>query len=101
MLVAPDRRISSLVITWIAEAVSESLSRRFETEVTSTFINSSTLNALSGRVWGVWANAVNVAESRIKQTNSPRFRVVTTRNEGLAPILGGPEFPCIVVMVFL
>ena len=45
-LVAPDRRISSWVITWIAEAAWESGSARRDTEVTTTFISSSTLSFL-------------------------------------------------------
>ncbi len=41
MLVAPDRRMSSGVITKIAAAVRESFCSFFETEVTLTFIKSS------------------------------------------------------------
>src|SRR6266700_1980622 len=41
---APERRMSSCVITWIAEAVCDSRSGRFDTEVTCRFINCSMLN---------------------------------------------------------
>src|SRR2546429_3630425 len=43
-LAAPERRMSSCVITWIAEAVCDSRSGRFDTEVTCRFINCSMLN---------------------------------------------------------
>src|ERR1700685_3812651 len=43
MFVAPERAMSSAVITKIAEAVRESVCSLFETEVTSTFIRSSRL----------------------------------------------------------
>src|SRR5947207_13416758 len=41
---APERRMSCWVITWIAEAVCDSRSGRFDTEVTCRFINCSMLN---------------------------------------------------------
>ncbi len=47
MLVAPERRMSSCVMTWIADAVPSSFSGWRDTEVTSTFISSSTLSCLS------------------------------------------------------
>src|SRR5207237_14591 len=43
-LEAPERRMSSWVITWIAEAVCDKRSGRFDTEVTCRFINCSMLN---------------------------------------------------------
>jgi hypothetical protein len=43
MFVAPERLMSSAVITKIAEAVRESFCSLFETDVTSTFIRSSRL----------------------------------------------------------
>src|SRR2546422_3302049 len=43
-LAAPERRMSSCVITWIAEAVCDKRSGRFDTEVTCRFINCSMLN---------------------------------------------------------
>src|SRR3989475_7872782 len=43
-LARPQRRMSSCRITWIAEAVCDSRSRRFDTEVTCRFINCSMLN---------------------------------------------------------
>src|SRR5205809_1603863 len=43
-LAAPERRMSSCVITWIAEAVCDSRSGRFDTELTCRFINCSMLN---------------------------------------------------------
>src|SRR6266540_4338570 len=64
---APERRMSSRVITWIAEAVCASRSARFETEVTSRFISCSMLSCfntsadtLVSRRWpeesGCWAS---------------------------------------------
>src|SRR5438445_7766966 len=41
---APERRMSSCVITWIAEAVCDSRSGRFETDVTCRFISCSILS---------------------------------------------------------
>ena len=41
---APERRMSSCVITWMAEAVWDSRSGRFETEVTCRFISCSILS---------------------------------------------------------
>src|SRR6266404_6365378 len=43
MLVAPERRMSSWVITWMAEGEVKSGSERRAVEVTSRFINSSRL----------------------------------------------------------
>src|SRR5881396_2283601 len=43
-LVTPERRMSSWVMTWMAEATCVSLSGRFETEVTSTFMSCSMLS---------------------------------------------------------
>ena len=43
MLVAPDRRMSSPVMTWMAAGAVESFSPRRETEVTSMFSNCSRL----------------------------------------------------------
>src|SRR2546429_2803729 len=43
-LEAPERRMSSWVITWIAEAVCDKRSGRFDTDVTCRFINCSMLN---------------------------------------------------------
>src|SRR5256712_10964290 len=42
-LAAPERRMSSCVITWIAEAVCDKRSGRFDTEGTCRFINCSML----------------------------------------------------------
>ncbi len=42
--------MSSWVMTWMAEAVSESFSGRLETEVTSTSMRSSTLRFFSAAV---------------------------------------------------
>src|SRR6266508_2320215 len=64
---APERRMSSRVITWIAEAVCDNRSARFETEVTSRFISCSMLSCfntsadtLVSRRWtaesGCWAS---------------------------------------------
>src|SRR6266545_301751 len=64
---APERRMSSRVITWIAEAVCANRSARFETEVTSRFISCSMLSCfntsadtLVSRRWpeesGCWAS---------------------------------------------
>ena len=50
-LVAPERRMSSPVITVIAAAASETGSLRRETEVTSISINSSMLRLLSSDDW--------------------------------------------------
>src|SRR6266545_3537057 len=44
---APERRMSSRVITWIAEAVCDNRSARFETEVTSRFISCSMLSCFN------------------------------------------------------
>src|SRR5580698_881653 len=46
MLVAPERRMSSCVMTWIAEAESSNFCGCRVTEVTSTFMRSSTLSIL-------------------------------------------------------
>jgi hypothetical protein len=46
MLVAPERRRSSWVITKTAAAAAEIGSARFETEVTSTSISSSRLSSV-------------------------------------------------------
>jgi hypothetical protein len=51
-VVAPERRMSSWVITWIAEGASASFSGRFETEVTSSSSSSSTLIFFSVPVEG-------------------------------------------------
>jgi len=57
---APARRISSCVITWIAEAVWERRSGRFETEVTCRFINCSMLSFFKASAEtlesGCWVN---------------------------------------------
>src|SRR5207244_10430942 len=47
-LEAPERRMSSWVMTWIAEAVCDKRSGRFDTEVTCRFINWSMLNFFRG-----------------------------------------------------
>ena len=44
---APERRMSSCVITWIAEAVWDNRSGRFETDVTCRFISCSILSFFS------------------------------------------------------
>src|SRR5207253_8712734 len=74
-LVTPERRMSSWVMTWMAEATCVSLSGRFETEVTSTFMSCSMLSFFresadrleSGR-WallsGRWANPDSANETR-------------------------------------
>src|SRR3989454_9564468 len=58
-LVAPERRMSSWVITWIAEAACDSFSGRLETDVTSRFISCSSVSFLSApgdaAVSGCWA----------------------------------------------
>src|SRR2546426_12339677 len=72
-LVAPERRISSCVMTWMAEAVSDNFSGRFDTEVTSMSISSSTLNFFNalggGRASCVWAEASSAKMTRPKATN--------------------------------
>src|SRR5256885_11513402 len=45
-LAAPERRMSSCVITWIADAAWDSRSGRFETDVTSTLMSCSMLSFL-------------------------------------------------------
>src|SRR5436309_1777286 len=47
MLEAPERRMSSCVITWMAEGLVNKLCGCLDTEVTSRFINSSRLNRFS------------------------------------------------------
>ena len=60
--VAPERRISSRVMTWMADAVSDRCSGRRETELTSMAINCSRLIFFSapgeGNVSGVCADAL-------------------------------------------
>src|SRR6266576_1924777 len=77
-LVTPERRISSWVITWIAEAAWESFSGRLETEVTSRFINCSRVSffrapgdaAESGcwarPCWATTSSTASAAESRTR-----------------------------------
>jgi len=52
MLVAPERRMSSCVMTWIAEAASSNLSAWRDTEVTSTFMRSSTFSCFKSPMLG-------------------------------------------------
>src|SRR2546422_4948629 len=58
-LVAPERRMSSWVITWVAEDACDSFSGRLETDVTSRFISCSSVSLLSApgdaAVSGCWA----------------------------------------------
>src|SRR6266568_7667604 len=83
---APERRMSSCVITWIAEAVCDSRSGRFETEVTCRFISCSILSffkaspdRLESRGWvvesGCWANAVPAKQTR------PNVKTRATRTD--------------------
>src|SRR6266481_1699821 len=59
MLVAPERRISSCVITKIAAAASATFCVRLETEVTCIFHRSSRLTAVtSGTLRDVWATVL-------------------------------------------
>src|SRR5467141_1445355 len=59
MLVAPDRRMSSCVITKIAAAASATCCLRLETEVTCIFHRSSKLTAVtSGTLRDVWATVL-------------------------------------------
>src|SRR6266487_1550940 len=64
---APERRMSSCVITWIAEAVCDSCSGRLETEVTCRFISCSMLSFFkaSAEESGCWANAVPAKQTRL------------------------------------
>ncbi len=71
MLVAPERRMSSCVITKMAAAASASFWVLFETEVTCTFIKSSTLIAVtSGRFC---ANALGTKKSTSPASNKARM----------------------------
>src|ERR1700692_4896791 len=71
ILVAPERRMSSLVMTKTADAVRESFCFVFDTEVTSTFIKSSRLLLL--RSCGVsWGHAGVVIKIAIAETRKPR-----------------------------
>src|ERR1700690_3891892 len=58
ILVAPERRMSSWVITKIAAPVFASFCSFFETEVTWTFITSSRLNCVKSRAGGVCAGLI-------------------------------------------
>src|SRR5437016_7282812 len=55
MLVAPERRMSCAVMTWIEAAACRSRCGSLATDVTSTFINSSTLKRLSSPAAGACA----------------------------------------------
>ena len=67
MLVAPERRISSCVITKIAAAASATFCVRLETEVTCKFIRSSMLMAVtSGTLRDVWAGVGAVRQTARK-----------------------------------
>src|SRR6266404_3424425 len=67
MLVAPERRISSCVITKIAAAASATFCVRLETEVTCRFIRSSMLMAVtSGTLRDVWAGVGAVRQTARK-----------------------------------
>jgi hypothetical protein len=57
MLVAPERRMSSAVMTWIADAVLDSFSGCLETEVTSKSVSSSRLRVFN-TAGGVGPSAV-------------------------------------------
>lgn len=63
-LVAPEFRISSWVITWIADGTSVNFSGRLETDVTSRSISSSMLSFFSspgdGSAPDAWAKAFPV-----------------------------------------
>src|SRR2546429_936149 len=67
-LAAPERRMSSCVITWIAEAVCDSRSGRFETEVTCRFINCSILSFFKPSAdrleSGCWADPGGAKQTR-------------------------------------
>src|SRR5712692_10519295 len=67
-LEAPERRMSSPVMTWIADAVSDNFSGRLETEVTSTSMSCSRLNFFSAvgddSASGVWATPWPAQTSR-------------------------------------
>src|ERR1043166_4091897 len=86
IVVAPDFRRSALVITWIADAVSESFSGRRDTEVTSRSINSSTLRSFKELEVGddvVWAEIMDSTEARITTVHSNLMKVVINVAETL------------------
>src|SRR5687768_13173073 len=60
MLVAPERRMSSCVIIWMADAASESFSDLLETDVTSMSKSSSMLSFF--RTLGDWAGSWSWAD---------------------------------------
>src|SRR6266446_1187839 len=88
ILVAPERRMSSPVITWIAEAVVHSGSGRRETEVTSRFINSSMLICLSS--WGEAASSL-VAARRLQLEAARRKSMSRRLHLGEGPPLAKPQ----------
>src|SRR6266511_3790935 len=64
-LEAPERRMSSCVMTWMAEAACDSLSGRFETEVTSRFISCSMLSFFNRAAESAcWANPGSTRQTR-------------------------------------
>jgi hypothetical protein len=78
MLVAPERRISSWLMTWIAAAARESFCSFFETEVTSMFISSSRLISVRSRAIGARrssppAQTGVAANSASPHTHRPTF----------------------------
>src|ERR1051325_3219885 len=93
--------MSSWVITWIAEAVSDSRSRRFETEVTSRFISCSILSFFKATAVrlesrgcvvesGCWANAVSAKQTRpnVKSIDVPALRSAARPTPSDSPVAG-------------
>lgn len=75
MFVAPERRISSWVMTKMAAAVFESFCSFFETEVTSTFIRSSMLVVVRS-----FGGACCVCPQDSTQARIPRRETAVPRN---------------------
>src|SRR3989440_967020 len=90
-LEAPERRMSSCVMTWMAEAACASLSGRFETEVTSTFMSCSMLSFLSESAdrleSGCWATPGSTQQAR----NAKRIHVPAAT--ALVPAIGRCPLP--------
>ncbi len=86
MLVAPDRRISSCVMTWIAEAVPSSFWACRATEVTSTFMRSSTFSCFKSPKLGDPLSAASRGSSRAAM----RRRTVRARGGGSGRLRAAP-----------
>src|SRR5438093_12903902 len=93
---APDRRMSSSVMTWIAEPVWERGSARLETEVTSRFKSCSKLSFLSvlGDVTGkaVWAWAWLAAAIAKAVTDAKACRAKLRQGRGHGDLAGAGVF---------